>query len=46
MHDYVLEGQTLVVSKARSDELLQYIQHLLFNILPAKTKRKQEVKNN
>lgn len=24
MHDYVLEGQTLVVSKARSDELLQY----------------------
>lgn len=44
MHDYVLEGQTLVVLK---DPMNCYnIQHLLFNILPAKTKRKQEVKNN
>lgn len=40
-HDYVLEGQTLV------DPMNCYnIQHLLFNILPAKTKKKQEGKNN
>lgn len=46
MHDYVLEGQTLVVSKARSDELLQYTAFAFQYFTCKKTKRKQEVKNN